>query len=429
MSNAYHQPTSAAGEPVDTDPVTVSAEDFGRELRRLRHAAGETQAESAKVIGVARANLTQWESGKYLPSPDNARQLDDHFRAANALVSLADAARSTPDRPAAGSGGLVDTSQSLAQVFRRVGDNLAGLLIRDGEGRPLGWRHKLQTDTPQTTLSTAYGLSAMVVVGEPYIDLHEVAGHLYELRSGIGWQARDGGRRPEITAAVVDAFSRVGIGMSADEGLGYLEGSLDAFSRTRPYLLSAVLQVSARLRPDAPLTTRLIDDLLATRLDFDGSLLWTEKNEEGLVAPEVSAAHTARAVVALREVLRGRDDRNDAKDAVDEATQWLIERTHPDEGVYEDLERPRVDGTGSARVIIRHFTPAWIAQALAGAPHLPLDRLNRALDLVWERYEPELGLWTWGSGDVPIWLTLDAVTALRGAALATTVPPLSPPGA
>ncbi|MEC3980797.1 helix-turn-helix transcriptional regulator [Amycolatopsis sp. H20-H5] len=428
MSNAYDQPTSAGAGPVDTDAVTVTTEEVGQELRRLRKAAGETQAETAKIIGVARANLTQWETGKYLPSPDNAQQLDDHFRAANALVSLVDTARSPHDRPAGPTGGLIDTSRSLAHVFRRVGDSLAGYLIRDDQGRPLGWRHKLQLDTPPTTLSTAYGLCAMVVVGEPYIDLHRLAGNLYELRSELGWQARSGGRRPETTAAAVDALSRVGIGMSADEGLGYLESSLDAFSRTRPYLLSTVLQVATRLRPEAPLTTRLIDDLLATRLDFQGSLLWTEKNEEGLVAPEASVAHTARAVVALREVLHSRDDRHDVREAIDDATQWLIERTHPDDGMYEELIRPRPDGVGSTRIIIRHFTPAWIVQALAGAPHLPVDRLNRALLPLWERYEAGLGLWTWGSGDVPIWLTLDAVTALRAAALAVATPPVSPPG-
>ncbi len=425
------KPTSTAGRPVSPDAVTVSVEDVGHELRRLRKAVGETQAQIARIIGVARANLTQWESGKYLPSAHNARQLDDHFRAGNALVNLVEAARSPQDHTmptTVADVTVVDTSRSLLQVLHTVGNRLAELLIRDEGGKPLGWRHNLQKTSGPTALSTAYGINTMLVVGEPYIDLHTLASDLYGMRSNYGWQGRAGGKRPETTAAIVDALFRVGTTMSADEGLDLLERSLDPFSRTRPYLLSAVLHTAGRLRPEAPLTDRLIDDLLAARLDFDGTRLWPEKNEAGLVAPEPSVVHTARAVVALRDVLRGRDDRDDLREAADEATQWLIDRTHPDDGVAEDLARPRPDGDGTTRIIIRHFTSAWVVQALAGAPSLPLPRLNLALGSLWDRYDVDQGLWAWGSGDLPIWQTLDAVSALRAAALAVAAPPLSPPG-
>lgn len=87
------KPTSAGRRPVSPDAETVTASGVGRELRRLRKAAGETQAETARIIGVTRANLTQWETGKYLPSTHNARQLDDHFRAANALFTLVETDR------------------------------------------------------------------------------------------------------------------------------------------------------------------------------------------------------------------------------------------------------------------------------------------------------------------------------------------------
>ncbi|KFU75986.1 DNA-binding transcriptional regulator, XRE-family HTH domain [Amycolatopsis lurida] len=421
--------TSTGGQPVSPDAETVAACAVGRELRRLRKAAGETQAETARIIGVTRANLTQWERGKYLPSAHNARQLDDHFRAANALFTLVETARSLQDHtpPAHGDAATVDTSRSLLQVFRTVGAKLAERLIRDEHGKPLGWRHNLQKSTGPKALSTAYGINTMLLVGDPYIDLHTLAEDLYRLQSANGWRGRAGGKRPETTASVVDALFRTST-MSAEEGLDQIEGSLDPYSRTRPYLLSAVLHTAVRLRPDAPLTDRLIDALLAARLDFDGSQLWPEKNEAGLVAPEVSVVHTARSVVALREVLRSREDRNDVREAADEATQWLIDRSHSDDGVAEDLERPRPDGEGTTRIIIRHFTAAWVVQALATAPFLPLPRLNRALGTLWERYDAEQGLWAWGSGDLPIWQTLDAVTALRAAALAATGPPLSPPG-
>lgn len=425
------KPTSAGRRPVSPDAETVTASGVGRELRRLRKAAGETQAETAKIIGVTRANLTQWETGKYLPSTHNARQLDDHFRAANALFTLVETARSPQEHtppPIVADVGVVDTSRSLLQVFHTVGAKLAERLIRDEHGKPLGWRQNLQKKTPPTVLSTAYGISTMLLVGDTYLDLHPLAEKLHSRRTEFGWRGRPEGRWPETTAAVVDALFRMGTTLSADDGLELLEHSLDPFSTTRPYLLATTLQAAVRLRPDARLTDRLIDDLLATRLVFNGNRLWPEKNEAGLVAPEPSVAHTARAIVVLRDVLRNRTDRHDAQEAADEATQWLVDHTHPDDGVAEDLEKPRPDGDGTARIIIRHFTSAWVVQALATAPLLPLPRLNRALGTLWERYDADQGLWAWGSGDLPIWQTLDAVTALRSAALAVAAPPLSPPG-
>ncbi len=415
---------SAAGPPIGTDVVTLTVEAVGTELRRLRKAAGLTQADVARIIGVSRANLTQWETGRYLPSVENARLLDDHFRAANALVQMVEAARS----PAPAGGAPLSTRGSLLEVFRRAGQSLVGHLIRDENGRAVGWRHNLQQDNEQTTLATAYGISALAVLGSAYIDLRPVVERLYAKRSDFGWQGRSAGRRPEVTAAVVDALCRASTVLSAEEGLQHLENSLDDYSRTRPFLLATALRTSARIGPGAPLTRRLTDDLLTARLDFDGVLLWGEKKEPGLVAPEPSTAHTARAVVALRDLLRTGADRADVRDAVEVATQWLVDRTHPDDGIMEDLALPQ-PGRESVRVNIKHFTSAWVVQALAEAPRVPAVRLNQALDSLWERYEPGIGLWAWGSGDLPIWMTLDAVTALRAAALAFTAPPFLPPAA
>jgi hypothetical protein len=248
------------------------------------------------------------------------------------------------------------------------------------------------------------------------------------MRSADGqWLGRSGIIRAETTAAVLDALFRVGTTLTLDEAIALSERSLDPFSRTRTYLLATVLQTVVRLRPDAPLAVGLIDDLLAARLDFGGTPLWPEKNEAGLVLPEPSAVHTARAVVALREALRYHGERNDIQDAVGEATQWLTDRVQRDDGVVEELTRPRPDGTGTTRVTIRHFTSAWVVQALAAMPLVPLSRLHRALRTLWERYDSERGLWAWGNGDLLIWMTLDAVTALNVATRAAAEPPLGPP--
>ncbi len=423
MSSAYLHSTTA-GRSLGSDDV-VTTEQVGAELRRLRKAARQTQADVAAVVGVARANLTQWEAGRYLPSAENTRLLDDHFRAANALVEMVEAARS----PGPGAAGTRTTGGSLLEVFRRAGAALAEELIRAADGRPVGWRHNLQKRGAHTTLATAYGISAMSVVGEPYIDLHALVEDLYAKRSEFGWQGRSGGRRPEVTAAVVGALFQGSTILSAEEGLTHLEHSLDERSRTRPFLLSAALRTSVRLAPDAPLTRRLTEDLLAARLDFDGVPLWGEKKEEGLVAPEPSTAHTARALVSLRELLRSGRGGDEVSDAVEVGTRWLVERVHPDDGVSEDLALAQPGGRPDVRITIKHFTSAWVLQALAEAPQVPVARLSRALNSLWERYEPSRGLWAWGSGDLPIWMTLDAVTALRAIALAFPAPQFLPPSA
>jgi hypothetical protein len=145
------------------------------------------------------------------------------------------------------------------------------------------------------------------------------------------------------------------------------------------------------------------------------------------VAPEPSAAHTARALVALRALLRSGEDRADVQEAVEVGTDWLIERTHPDDGVVEELVLHGPADQAPVRAVVKHFTSAWVVHALAEAPAVPSGRLKRALGSLWERYEAGVGLWAWGSGDLPIWMTLDAATALRAAALAFAPPSLNPP--
>lgn len=404
MSGSDHQPTSAGADAV------------GPELRRLRRQRGVTQAVVAAAMGVSRANYTQWETGRYLPGPEKARALDDYFGAGGAIASLVEAGH-----PATAAG------PSLLHVFHRVGASLRDAIGHDDRGRP-GWQQNLQQDRPPSVLSTAYGIKAMVVVDEPYVDLDALAASLLAMLDETEvWSADPQSLRPEIVATVVDALYRVGTPMPIDDALTRLEASLDdEFARNRPYLLATALQTVTRLRPDAPLADRLVDDLLATRQDHRGALVWPEKREPGLALVEPSTVHTARAVVALRDVLRNRD-RTDLTDAVEQATRWLVDRTDPDHGVAEDLARPDAGDLPEFRRSIRHFTAAWVVQALSLAPQpVPAHRLRAPLDLLWGRYDAAVGLWRWGNGDLPIWMTLDAITALRTAALTLTAPPVRP---
>lgn len=410
MSGSDHQPTSAGGNAV------------GPELRRLRRERGETQRAVADAIGVSRANLTQWETGKYLPTPANARALDDYFGAGGTITTLV-----TAGHGPAGTGAGNDAGPSLLEVFHRVGASLRDAIGRDAKGRP-GWQQNLQQDRHPSVLSTAYGIKAMVVVDEPYVDLDALADSLLRMLDDTEvWSEDPESRRPEIVATVVDALYRVGTPMPIEDALLRLEASLDDdFARNRPYLLASALQTVTRLRPDAPLADRLIEDLLATRQDDRGAPVWPEKREPGLALVEPSTVHTARAVVALRDVLRNRD-RPDLTEAVDQATRWLVERTDPDHGVAEDLARPDPTDQPEIRRSIRHFTAAWVVQALSLATEpVPAHRLRTPLDILWGRYDHSVGLWRWGNGDLPIWMTLDAITALRTAALTLAAPPVRP---
>jgi DNA-binding XRE family transcriptional regulator len=399
-------------------------------MKRLRQAVGETQAQSAQAIGVSRANLAQWETGKYLPSVHNARRLDEHLRAESLLVRLVVAARSRgPRRQSADTrANTAETAGSLTTVFHQVGEAMVSYLVRDADGRPHGWRHNLQNDKHPTALGTAYGIRALLEVGEPYVDLGALGESLLAMQAPQGgWMSRSGSNRPEATAAALDALFRMGTTLSADDGLAMLDESLDDFARTRPYLLSSALQTARRLRPDSALVDRLVDDLLAARLRFDGVPLWPEKVEPGLFQPEPSVAHTARAVVALRGVGHNRD-RDDIRVASDTAIDWLVDRIHPDDGVTEELIRPTPDGEGTTRVFVRHFTSALVVQALSGVPDVPASRIHSALNTLWSRYNREISLWAWGNGDLPVWMTMDSVIALRSAALALAASPVSPPG-
>lgn len=295
----------------------------------------------------------------------------------------------------------------------------------DEHGSPIGWYQDLKTNHAPTALSTAYGIKAMLVVGEPYVDLAALARGLLEMRTPEGdWVGRFSAARPEVTATVLDALFRISRPMTVDSALALIEQSLDAYTATRPFLLATVLQTVTRLRPDAPLATVLINDLLAARLKFDGSALWPEKIEPGLASPRPSAAHTALAVVALQAA--DHDDRPDVREAVDQSVQWLCRTNWTYDGATEQITRRRRDGQGLTRAFIRHFTSAWVVMALSGMTDRPIPQLHEALQTLWSRYDRERGLWAWGNGDLPVWMTLDAVTALRAAALALAPAPPVP---
>jgi hypothetical protein len=181
-----------------------------------------------------------------------------------------------------------------------------------------------------------------------------------------------------------------------------------------------MLETSVQLVPDGTLTESLIDALLEVRRPYGDLLLWPEKAEPHLVNPAPSIAHTARAVRALSK-LRGEQSSHQVQEAMNQAVVWLQKQRDLNQA-SEVIDRP-LDKSGNKleKVNVRHFTAAWVVKALVSVG-IPATHpsVRNAVTQIWNSYSGDtVGLWQWKNGDLPIWMTFDAVDALRLANLAT----------
>lgn len=382
-----------------------------------------TQAQAASQVRVSRPTFAQWETGKHLPGEDRVHELDQLLGASGDLVEVAERIRprSATYVPAA----LAVPTRSVRQVLVDARRALLDQLCSDADGRPLGWRHNLvPTDEPVSAVSTAYGLKVVAMLGGPDARTPDVAAEV--LRQGVrtddgrllGWRARPQAvPRLEATATTADALLRAGQPIPVDDVVRMLGDLVDETAMQRPFLLTAALEPLLRVAPDAGLTTDIINNLLALRVDFGGVKLWPEKllhRDQPLLEPSV--AHTARAVVALRDApaeLVG--------DAVRAAEQWVSEAESLG-GTTEIIRRAVADGR--EELPVHHFTSTWVVRALAGALTPDRRRIEAVLEHVWARYAPHLRLWAWGNGDVPVWMLADAVGALQDSASALQSTPV-----
>lgn len=377
---------------------------LGLELKARREAAGLTQQAVADQLGVSRPTLTQWEGDRYRPTLEHLSRLDEIYGARGEIVRLAQAARTGEDaaRP--------QRRRFLADIFRDVADALVDTLVEAKDGRPLGWSHNLSHRAP-TPLSTAFVVRTLQLLDDARVDLHGLADVLERRRTDAGWSNRSTvDTRPEVTAVVLAALSRLGKLTDVDESLRDLEVSLDDFALSRPFVLAVVLESLLAIRPDAPLVGRLIRVLLDARRPHEDLMLWPmdAAAPPGLVEP--SLAHTARATAVLR-LARPATDRAEVDEAVDMAIGWIVARQRSDDGTTEIL-RP-TPANRAADIPIHHFTSAWCIRAMAGIEGVPAHRLQTSLDVLWGCYSPTDRLWAWrADGSLPSWMTHDAVGAL-----------------
>ncbi len=309
---------------------------------------------------------------------------------------------------------------TLFQTFQDVAKALRGCLVHDDDGRPTGWPRFLSESPGRATpASTAYGIKTMVLLEDGLAaDLIPVAENLRERAFPSGGFANIGqsGPRPEATATVLGALRRISATEDFDVHVAQMERDLADFEKARPFILTIMLETSLLLKPATSLVETLVDSLLASRRPYGDLLLWPEKAEPLLIDPAPSVAHTARAVRALACVQAIRPA-SQVQEALEQAVAWLIEQRDLN-NAYELIERRFRDDLEVVHT--RHFTAAWVVKALVsvGVPAAH-PSVSNAVAQIWASYGGDAtALWAWDNGDLPIWMTFDAIEALRLANLA-----------
>jgi hypothetical protein len=266
----------------------------------------------------------------------------------------------------------------------------------------------------------------LLIEGSLAPDLLPVADRLKERAGPGGGYAAQTQRqpRPEVTAAVLETLRRIDGTASLGDQVTRMSKNIGDFERSRPYILSTILEASRRLAPDSELTASLVDDLLAARRPYGDLLLWPEKVEPLLISPDPSIAHTARAVRALAQTQAARPTAQ-VEEALDQAAAWLVGQDLGN--VSEIIDRPVEAGIET--LYTRHFTAAWVVKALVSVG-LPASHpaVSDAVAWIWNSYSDTATLWSWNNGDLPIWMTYDALDALRLASLANSIRPVRYPG-
>jgi hypothetical protein len=405
---------------------------FAAELTRTLHKRGKTIEQAAVELAVPPAEVTRWAAGDDLPSESQARSLDEYLTARGAIQNLVTDLRSWPDRSGPR---LVSVpvpspaAPTLLQTFQNVARALRGCLVRDVGGKATGWPPDLrELPGEAAAASTAYGIRTMLLLEDG------LAADLIPLIESLSKMARpDGGfsshgqsePRPEATAAVLNALRRIAAAEDVGAHMAQMERGLGDFEKYRPFILTMMLETSLLIDPGTSLVKALIDSLLAARRPYGDVLLWPEKAEPLLITPAPSVAHTARAVRVLASVRAIRPS-SQVQEALEQAVVWLIEQRNL-HNAYEVTERPVKDGL--ELVHIRHFTAAWVVKALVSAGvSAAHPAVSNAVAQIWDSYRDTAVLWAWDNGDLPIWMTFDAIEALHLTSRAVSARPTwSPP--
>ncbi len=399
---------------------------FGAEFTKTLRTRRKTVEQTAIALDVPAQEVARWAAGQDLPPDPEARSLDEYLTARGAIQNLVIELRSKPDRAGRQLVPVPPPSRSaptLFQTFQHVANALRDCLIRDLDGKPTGWPRDLRDlrvlSSKASAEATAFGIRTLLLLEDGLAaDLVEVTESLRKMALPGGGYAglEQSAARPEATAAVLNALRRTAAAEDFGAHIAQMAKGLGDFEKCRPFILTTMLETSLLLKSETKLTEMLIDSLLAARRPYGDHLLWPEKAEPLLIDPDPSVAHTARAVRVLANVQSIRPS-SQVQESLDQAVAWLTEQRDL-RNADEVIERP-VDGRFEP-VHVRHFTAAWVVKALvsAGVPTAH-PSVSNAVAQIWSSYGGDTAaLWAWDNGDLPIWMTYDAVDALRLANLA-----------
>jgi transcriptional regulator with XRE-family HTH domain len=396
--------------------VTASSSRPGEYLAHLRAERGLSQDDLARRLDVTRTTVSQWENGHRRPSPHHLDTLVDVLADEGRLIALF--TRHDGDEAP-----LLEAPMTATALIHETVDGLLAHLS-SGEaidGQPgYGWGHDLDTATPITALSTAYGLKAILVAGRRdwRVSLPRIRETLERLELPTkGWSVGRwaGEALPEVTAVVVSALHDAGASEDYVEEraalvINRLGRGLETPETARPYVLATSLFELSRLKVDEHAARSLVEALIDLRLGEGGGTWPVRQKEAAALTPAApSPVHTAIAVCAL--TAWGRRLADDQIVGVAEAgASWLETVQHMP---LEDETLP--GGDADVHLRVREFTPAWIVRALVSARRSSdSDAIRRAFREMFPYRLPGVGLWHWptGGGIVPAWMAYNAIAAL-----------------
>jgi hypothetical protein len=329
-----------------------------------------------------------------------------------------------------GAASVAGTHQSVNQVLLGTRTGLLATLQtaqRDGVA-VRGWQQFLNMSKPPGAVGSAYGLRLALAldIHHPEVDRADIVRSILAVQHGNGgWAARSQRQsrgQPEITAFVLPALVRAGLATSTREALVATMERMLHPTADLGLALTTVVTVSlaalVEVAPASPRVPELVAVLARGAQHVPGGaslrMAWGEFTNGSPTAP--SAPHTARAVVALRRVVRAGADRDGAAARCAAAgVEWLRHNVN-----YECFEEPvrRYEGEDTDVLAVGHFTPAWIARALLVAADdgsvaaADMDVLVPAVRAVLASQTD--GIWYWHGGpSQPIWMTYQGVTVLR----------------
>jgi len=426
------------------DPTYAIVADAVLGLRALGDAVPDHDLYADKLEDRRKALISNWNALHELRSAPSVPQiptlrvlrLEVETTVLNALAQVLVAGPGQAPPPLISVGvpqsSLIELATSNLSTVQRIFEGVASALrerLISVEGEPSGWRHNLrQPPRHPTPLATAFGLKSMILLeGHLAEDLIPVVRHLRSGASPGGGFLTTAQRatRPEVTAIVMNALHSADGTASLDAELSAIGRDLGDFELSRPYVLATVLEAVIRVRPHSTLAADLVRQLLASRSAYGPYQLWPEKVlDQAFASPEASVVHTARAVRALTQVqaVRATDE---VRDAISQAAAWLA--GNPDlANVSELIDRP-LDQDRVEPQYIRHFTAAWVVKALVSVG-FPASHpvVSAALSLLWQSYSDQVHLWVWQNGDLPIWMTYDAIEAIGLSSLAIPIRSVRP---